>query len=99
MKRMIETSPAVHNNAALSRFELDTGDGLAIANYRAEPGLLIVDHTEVPSRLRERGIGSELAHAVLERVRAEGLKVVPRCCFMRHYIDKHPQFQDLVAPR
>jgi predicted GNAT family acetyltransferase len=54
---MTETSAAVHNNAALSRFELDTGDGLAVANYRAEPGMLIIYHTEVPSRLRERGIG------------------------------------------
>jgi predicted GNAT family acetyltransferase len=31
-------------------------------------------------------------------VRAEGLKVVPRCDFVRHYIDTHPEFRDLLAP-
>jgi predicted GNAT family acetyltransferase len=30
-------------------------------------------------------------------VHAEGLKVVPRCGFVRHYIDTHPEFQDLVG--
>lgn len=99
MKLMTETSTAVQNNAALARFELDTGYGIAVLNYRAAPGVLIFYHTEVPPRLRERGIGSKLVHAALELVRAEGLKVVPRCGFVRRYIDMHPEFQDLVAPR
>ncbi|MEA2985961.1 MAG: uncharacterized protein QOD94_2215 [Alphaproteobacteria bacterium] len=99
MKRMTETSAAVENNAARSRFELDTGDGIAFLSYHATPGVLIFYYTEVPRPLRERGIGSKLLHAALEQVRAEGLKVVPRCGFVRHYIDTHPEFQDLVAPR
>ena len=96
---MTETSAAVHNNADLSRFELDTGEGPAILRYDARPGLLIFYHTEVPRALRERGIASKLVHDALEQVRADGLKVVPRCGFVRHYIDTHPEFQDLLAPR
>ena len=95
MKRMTET-PAVRNNAARSRFELDTGEGLAVLLYRDAPGVLILYHTEVPQALRERGIGSTLVLAAMEQVRAEGLKVVPRCGFVRHVIDLHPQFHDLV---
>ena len=94
---MTETSAAVRNNDALSRFELDTGDGFAVANYHAAPGVLIFYHTEVPPQLRERGIASKLVHDALEQVRADGLKVVPRCDFVRHYIDTHPEFQDLLA--
>lgn len=90
-------TPAVFNNTALSRFELDTGDGIAVANYHAAPGVLIFYHTEVPAQLRERGIASRLVHGALEQVRAEGLKVVPRCDFVRHYIGTHPEFQDLIA--
>ena len=99
MKRMTETFAAVQNNAALSRFELAPGEGPAISSYYATPGRLIFYHTEVPRSLRERGIGSKLVHAALEQARAEGLKVVPRCGFVRHYIDTHPQFQDLVSAR
>jgi uncharacterized protein len=90
-------TPAVRNNPALSRFELDTGDGVAVASYRATPGVLTFYHTEVPRQLRERGIASRLVHGALEQLRAEGLKLVPRCDFVRHYIDTHPEFQDLVA--
>jgi uncharacterized protein len=97
MKRMTEISTAVQNNATRSRFELDTGDGIAFLSYDAIPGRLVFYHTEVPRALRERGIASKLVHAALEQVRAEGLKVVPRCGFVRHYIDTHPEFQDLVG--
>ena len=89
--------PAVRNNLALSRFELDTGDGIAVVNYHASPGVLTLVHTEVPRQLRARGIASRLVHDALEQVRAEGLKIVPRCDFVRHYLDTHPEFQDLLA--
>ena len=94
---MTEDSAAVRHNPALSRFELDTEAGLAVLDYRATPGVLTFFYTEVPRPLRERGIGSRLIHDALEQVRAEGLKVVPRCGFVRHFIDTHPEFQDLLA--
>jgi uncharacterized protein len=33
----------------------------------------------------------------LEAVRARGLKIVPRCSFVRAYLEKHPEFSDLLA--
>jgi predicted GNAT family acetyltransferase len=93
---MTETS-AVRNNPTLSRFELDTEEGVAVALYRAAPGVLTFYHTEVPPQLRERGIASRLLHGALEQMRAERLKVVPRCGFVRHYIETHPEFEDLLA--
>jgi len=89
--------PAVRNNPAHSRFELDTGAGMAVVNYHAAPGVLTFVHTEVPRQLRERGLASRLLHDALQLVRTEGLKVVPRCGFVRHYLDTHPEFQDLLA--
>src|SRR4051812_44148254 len=77
-------TPAILNNPALSRFELDTAEGIAVANYHAAPGMLTFYHTEVPPRLRGRGIASRLVHDALEQVRAEGLKIVPNCDFVRH---------------
>ena len=91
-----ETMAAVRNNPSLSRFELETEAGIAVVFYRTAPGALIFYHTEVPAALRERGIASRLVHDALELARAEGLKVIPGCGFVMHYIDTHPQFQDLV---
>ena len=88
---------AVRHNAANHRFELDVDGGQAFAFYRLADGVMTFTHTEVPAALRGRGIGSRMMRGVLESVRALGFKVVPLCPFVAHYIDRHPEFADLVA--
>lgn len=87
--------PAVTNNAALSRFEMEVDGGTAVALYRASPGVLAIYHTEVPRHLRERGIASQLLTGALDLMRKEGLKVMPACGFVRHFLATHPQYDDL----
>ena len=88
---------AVRDNLALSRFELDVGGITAFMNYRRAGDVLTLDHTETPVAARGRGIASQLTRGVLEEARSRGLKVVPRCPFVTAYIDRHPEFRDLVA--
>jgi len=88
--------PAVRDNPALSRFELDVEGGLAFANYRRAPGTVIITHTETPRALRGRGIASELVQGALELIRADGNKVVAGCGFVVDYLRKHPEFSDLT---
>ncbi|MCF2523709.1 GNAT family N-acetyltransferase [Bradyrhizobium sp. G127] len=88
---------AVHNNTALSRYELDVDGAIAFANYRLTPRTVIITHTETPPALRGRGIASKLVQGALEQIRADGLKVVAGCGFVVDYLDKHPEFADLAA--
>jgi uncharacterized protein len=88
---------SVRDNKSQRRFELDTGGTLAFANYRVAPGAVIITHTETPPALRGRGIASELVRGALEIIRADGLKVVAGCGFVVDYLDKHPEFADLVG--
>ena len=85
---------AVYDNKALSRFELEAEGGLAFANYRLAPGMVIITHTETPRELRGRGIASMLVKGALALIRAEGLKVVAGCGFVASYLDKHPEEAD-----
>ncbi|MEA3051823.1 MAG: uncharacterized protein QOG72_726 [Sphingomonadales bacterium] len=87
----------VRNNEAEHRYELEVEGALAIAAYRLPPGRITFTHTEVPDALGGRGIGKRLVKAALDDVRAQGLKVVPACPFVKHYIDTHPEEQDLLA--
>lgn len=91
------TAAAVRDNPTLHRFELDTEAGPAIVTYRREGGVLKLIHTEVPKALAGQGVGSKLAKGVLELIRAKGDTIVPLCEFMRGYIDRHPDYADLVA--
>ena len=54
-------------------------------------------HTEVDEALEGRGLGSRLVATALEDARREGLEVVPLCPFVAAFIDRHPEYQDVVA--
>jgi uncharacterized protein len=88
---------AVRNNKARSRFELDVEGQTAFANYRLTPAALVITHTETPRSLRGRSIASELVEGALNMIRAEGQKVVGACGFVADYLDKHPEYADIVA--
>ena len=86
----------LRHNTEQRRFELDTSAGVAIADYRLSPGVMTIFHTEVPVPMRGRGIGCRLVKGALKEVRKLGLKVVPQCWFVREFIDRNPDFAELV---
>jgi uncharacterized protein len=90
-------SNEVRNNHALGRYELDVDGHVAVAYYKRADGVVTFTHTEVPKALEGRGIGSRLAKGALDLVRGEGHKVVAQCPFIAGYIQKHPEFADLLA--
>ena len=81
-----------------SRYELRLdGHLVGLAAYRRRDGCIAFTHTEVDRSLSGRGFGSRLAAAALDDVRRRGLEVLPLCPFMAHYIESHPEYEELVA--
>jgi uncharacterized protein len=87
----------VQDNPAEQRFETDTTAGPVVANYRWDGDLLVIFHTEVPRELRGRGIGETFVRGVLDEVRRRKLKVVPLCWFVRGFVERNPEYRDLMA--
>jgi uncharacterized protein len=82
------------------RFEALVGDRLAgFAQYRREPGTLVLTHTEVKPEFEGGGIGTRLAREVLDTARSEGVDVNPQCPFISAWIARHPDYLDLVPER
>lgn len=79
----------VVHNTAVGRFEVREGDEVAVLDYTLANDVIVFVHTGVPPALEGKGVGSQLARAGLEFARREGLRVVPRCPFIRAYIEKH----------
>jgi predicted GNAT family acetyltransferase len=88
----------VTHQADQSRFiVLQDGETAELTYQGGSSGEPIVfTHTSVPAALEGRGIGSALAKAGLEYARANNLAVVPLCSFVRSYIERKPEYQDLV---
>jgi predicted GNAT family acetyltransferase len=90
--------PALTDAFGEQRYELNVDGYAAFVTYAREGDCLILIHTEVPSELQGRGIGSALARSVLSEARDRHLRVEPRCEFIAGFIQRHPEFTDLVAP-
>lgn len=78
------------------RFTLPTPP-LGVLDYQLSPGRVTFNHTGVPPAYQGQGLAARLVEAGLQWARAEGLKVVPACSYVQSYIQRHPEWQSLVA--
>jgi predicted GNAT family acetyltransferase len=52
--------------------------------------------TEVPFGLTGKGIGTRLVEKALKNIRGEGLRLIPLCPFVSVFINKNPEWKQLV---
>ena len=87
----------IHDNPSQLRFEIfDDGKLAGFAQYVRRQGRILFIHTEIDSAFEGRGLGSQLAAAALDAERAAGRRVVPLCPFFASFIQRHPEYDDLV---
>jgi predicted GNAT family acetyltransferase len=95
---MADAEIEVRKNEDAHRYEafIDR-DRVGFAEYQLTDQLVVFTHTEVEDRCEGLGVGSAIARAALDDVRAEGSrKVLPLCPFIKGWIGHHPDYQDLV---
>jgi len=87
----------VRDAPGLGRYELLVAGKLAgVSTYKLDGETMTFVHTEVRPAFEGRGLGGRLAKHVLDDARRRGLRVVPRCPFIAAYIERHPEYADLV---
>lgn len=87
----------VKNNQAEQEYTLQVDGRTAVAAYQREGGTIVFTHTVVPSEIGHRGVGTRLVRGALDDARDQGLRVVPQCPFVAAYIERHPEYCDLLA--
>jgi hypothetical protein len=88
----------VINNTKESRYETTVDGEVSVAEYHREGNRITFTHTIVPEKLEGRGIASAIVKKALDDARAEGLKVEAQCPYVRAWIRRHPDYEDLVRP-
>ncbi len=80
------------------RFEARDPDGelLGFAVYDTIGGTVVFTHTEVDPEHEGHGIGSRLVQEALDAVRESGRDVVAFCPYVKAWIERHPDYQDLL---
>jgi predicted GNAT family acetyltransferase len=89
----------VLNDPNLNRYELLVdGEHVGAADYVVKDNTLTFVHTEVDPAREGEGLGGELARGALNLVRADTeYRVSATCPFIRAYLDKHPEYEDLLT--
>ena len=80
------------------RFVLHLPSGDAKLDYdRPDAKTINLRHTEVPTSERGHGAAADLAKAAVDYARAQKLRVIPTCRFVRAWFDRHPDQRDLMG--
>ncbi len=94
---MSDDDVTIADDSDAHRYEIRVGDQLAgFVQYRRRPGLIAFIHTEIDPRFEGQGLGSQLIAAVLDAARTEGTAVLPFCAVVNGYIERHPEYAELV---
>jgi predicted GNAT family acetyltransferase len=91
-----KSGKVVHNEDG-RQFEMPVPGGLAVLRYTRDAEKIDLLHTLVPPEDEGNGHGTTLVQAAFDYARKANIEVVPTCPFVRAYVDKHPEQQDIVA--
>ncbi|PZS20432.1 MAG: GNAT family N-acetyltransferase [Pseudonocardiales bacterium] len=88
----------VTENPGRHRYEMSVDGVLAgFTMFTIDGDVAIMPRTQIEPEYKGQDLATTLIATTLDDLRHRGLRVVPRCPFVRDFIDKHPQYQDLVG--
>jgi predicted GNAT family acetyltransferase len=96
----LQTRPhmLVADNPSASRFEVTVDGELAgQAVYEDGRGGRAFTHTEITAEHEGLGLASKLIRYALDEARGAGRRVLPFCPFVRAFIERHPEYVDVVT--
>jgi uncharacterized protein len=80
-----------------SRYEILVDRTFAgFTHYQPYEGSLVFDHTVIKDAFAGQGLASKLVRATLDDVRARKSRIVPLCEYISGWLEKHPDYDDLV---
>jgi len=97
---MTEPKIDVVRNDQADRYEIHVDGELAgFTVIEVEPDATVMPHTEIDGKFEGRGLSKVLIQRALDDLRSRGDKIVPTCPAVARFINKHPEYADLVTAR
>ncbi len=88
--------PQPQQKVTTGRFEIERDGDVAYLEYNLSDKVLVLVHTEIPEKLRGMGLASSLAEGAFQWARENNRKVDIMCPAVLEYVEKHPEYADLV---
>ena len=88
----------IEHEPAANRFVAALPEGNGVLIYRMKSkDVMDVLSTRVPPAAQGRGVGGALVEAALTHAREHRLKVIPSCWYVETWVDKHPEYRELLV--
>jgi predicted GNAT family acetyltransferase len=78
------------------KFFIEANGKHAIMEYTVSGKEMDIFHTFTDTELRGQGLAEKLALAALEYAKKNGLLVVPTCDFVKKFLEKHSEYDNIV---
>jgi uncharacterized protein len=93
--------PEIRDRQERHQYELDIDGKLAAwIHYRMRGNDTIeLVHTEVKPEHEGQGLASKIATFAFDDARARGRKVIATCTYLQNFLQRHAEYQDLLAGR
>lgn len=80
------------------RFEITADDAVAgFAQFLDREDRRVFFHTEIDEEFGGRGLAGILVEEAVAATRAEGRTIVPVCPYVKKWLGKHPEHEDITA--
>ncbi|ROS26092.1 GNAT family N-acetyltransferase [Cellulomonas sp. PhB150] len=77
----------------------ESGELMGVSYYDVVGSTVAFTHTEVDERFEGQGVAGALTRFALDAVREQGDRTVaPLCPYVKGWIARHEDYQDLLAP-
>ena len=87
----------IHDDIPAGRLEVEEAGHLVFARYSRADGRLIIEHVEADPALRGTGASGRFMEALVAEVRRRGVKITPVCGWAALWLERHPQYGDVLA--
>jgi predicted GNAT family acetyltransferase len=90
-------SYTIHHRPDHNRFETEVDGHGCVLEYRLDDGIASMNRVYVPKPVEGRGIAGAITRAALDHARAADWRVIPNCPYVLSWIERHPDYADLLA--
>ena len=87
----------IRDDEGAHRYEAREADELAgFIDYVVRGDRIALIHTETLGSHKRHGVGERLVRFALDDARRRSLRVIPVCPYVRAFVERHPEMQDVV---
>jgi len=87
----------IHHRPEHQRFEAIVDGHRGVLEYTRSDNEVAMNSVRVPDEIGGRGVAGALTRRALDCARDNEWRVMPRCPYVRSWIERHPEYGDLVA--